>query len=70
MSRRVASNYLITENKCLTNHVVVIEGEKVVDYYPLEGEPPMTEWLGGTIEITDGKAYFKRGETRVLLRSN
>ena len=65
MIRRVASNYLIIGNQRLTNHVVEIEDGKVVDYYPLERELPMTEWFDGTIEITDGKVSLKSRESRV-----
>jgi len=29
-----------------------------VDCYPFSEEQPMTEWLGGTIEIRGDKAYW------------
>ena len=55
--RRVASNYLIVGDRRLINHVVELLDGQVVNYYPLRGEIPMTEWLGGTITIENGKAY-------------
>jgi hypothetical protein len=55
--RRVASNYLVIGNRRLVNHVVELLDGLVVNYYPLQGEIAMTEWLGGTITITQGKAY-------------
>ena len=67
MVRRVASTYLKIGDKILKNYVVEIDGSKVVDYYPLEGEPPMTEWLGGTIEIIDGKAFKMKNEKFILV---
>lgn len=59
MSRFVACSYLITDCGRLTNQIVEISGSTVVGFRPLEGEPAMTEWLGGTIEINDGKAYHQ-----------
>lgn len=35
----------------LTMAVVELEGDTVINYYPLTAEQPMTEWWGGTIEI-------------------
>lgn len=56
----MAANYVIMGERRLTNHVVELLGEEVVNYYPLRGEIPMTEWLGGTITITQGKAYHNQ----------
>ena len=72
MPRRVACNYLIIGKRRLVNHVVELDNNKVIAYYPLEGEPAMTEWVGGTIEIIDGKAYHQPSsdkEKKVLLES-
>ena len=55
--RRVAANYLIINDRRLINHVVELLDGQLVNYYPLQGEIPMTEWLGGTITITDNRAY-------------
>lgn len=56
--RRVAANIVIDkdghEHK---NHVIELYNSHVVNFYPLEGEIPMTEWLGGVIIIEGGKAY-------------
>lgn len=43
-----------------TNHVVELYEHRVVNHYPLEGELPMTEWLGGTIIIHHGEAFYSR----------
>jgi len=37
--------------------VVEIEGDEAARAYKLPGELPRTEWLGGTIEVKEGKAY-------------
>lgn len=55
--RRVAANYLIIGERRLINHVVELLDGHPVNYYPLRGETPMTEWLGGTITITENRAY-------------
>ena len=55
--RRVAANYVVMGERRMINHIVEIMGSRVVNYYPLEGEIALTEWLGGTIEIREGKAY-------------
>ncbi len=60
--RRVAANHLIIAERQLINHVVEIYGSRVVNYYPLKGEIPMTEWLGGTIVVKEGKAYHNGSE--------
>ena len=56
--RRVAANVVIfSENEHYVNHVVELCNSRIVNHYPLHGEIAMTEWLGGTIEIENRKAY-------------
>jgi hypothetical protein len=49
--RRVASNEITVEGKILRQYVVEIVNHRVVNYYRLEDELPLTEWLGGKIEL-------------------
>lgn len=58
-SRRVAAHEVHISGKVLHQAVVVIVGGKVIDCYEFIDEEPMTEWLGGTIEVRGGVAYWK-----------
>ena len=50
--RRCAANQVVTlEREVLAPGVVEMENGEVVACYLLRGEQPMTEWLGGKIEI-------------------
>lgn len=50
--RRVAANVIILpDGTRLRNHVVELLAGRLVNVYPLEGELPLTEWLGGTIQF-------------------
>lgn len=49
--RRVGAHYLTTESGTLQQCVVELIGDRVVNYYTFTTELPMTEWLGGTIEL-------------------
>ena len=55
--RRVAASKVYINEEEFRNHVVELFDHLLVNHYPLEGELPMTEWLGGTIIIRDRKAY-------------
>lgn len=55
--RRVAATRVYINKKEFRNHVVELFDHLLVNHYPLEGELPMTEWLGGTIIIRDKEAY-------------
>lgn len=55
--RRVAASIVYINEKEFRNHVVELFDHLLVNHYPLEGELPMTEWLGGTIIIRDRHAY-------------
>ncbi len=56
--RRVAANRIVfSDGTQYTNHVLELCGSRVVNHYPLQGEVAMTEWLGGTIVVEQGKAY-------------
>lgn len=57
MRRIAASRVYINEKEFHNNHVVELYEHIVVNHYPLQGELPMTEWLGGTIIIRDRHAY-------------
>ena len=62
MTRIVAANRVIDEDgNEMKPGVVEVEGSA----YPLYGERPFTEWLGGTVTIgrsADGKLYaYKDG---------
>lgn len=49
--RRFGSHRLITESGELCQCVVELVDDRVVNYYTFTDELPMTEWLGGTIEL-------------------
>ena len=49
--RRVAANEVIIGEDKLIQAVVEIEEGRVVNYYEFRDELPLTEWLGGKIEI-------------------
>lgn len=53
--RRIATPIVNIEGKYLTTMVIEIEGEQVVQYYPLQKELPMTEWLPGKVQIKEDK---------------
>jgi len=57
MRRVAASRVYINEKEFRNNHVVELLHHQVINHYPLEGELPMTEWLGGTILIRDHQAF-------------
>ena len=67
MTRIVAANRVIDAD-CdeMKPGVVELEGKYVSSAYPLYGERPFTEWLGGTISIkhsADGRLQaYKDGE--------
>lgn len=58
MRRVAASRVYINKKEFHTNYVVELFDHLVVNHYPLKGELPMTEWLGGTIIIRDQEAYY------------
>ena len=49
--RRVGVHYIKNGETTLSQGVVEIEDGRVVNYYTCTEELPMTEWLGGTIEL-------------------
>ena len=55
--RRVAASKVYINDKEFHNHVVELLDHFLVNHYPLLGELPMTEWLGGTIIIQGREAY-------------
>ena len=60
MRRVAASRIYFNTNEFRTNYVVELIDHLVVNYYPLQGEIPMTEWLGGTIIMRNRQAYHIR----------
>lgn len=58
--RRVAASKVYINEKEFRNHVVELFDHLVVNHYALEGELPMTEWLGGTIIIRGREAFHTR----------
>lgn len=63
--RRVAASRVYFYNKEVnndrkefhTNHVVELFDHVIVNHYPLKGEIAMTEWLGGSIIISERHAF-------------
>lgn len=51
MRRCGAHEVTLTDGRVLQQAVVEIENGRVVNYYEFRDELPMTEWLGGTIEV-------------------
>ena len=52
--RRIASNDVLVDGNRLGRYVVELVGDTVVDYRPLVGELPFTEWFCEPINfITD-----------------
>lgn len=49
--RRVGVHEVRLPDRVLHQAVVEIEGERVVNYYEFREELPMTEWLGGQIDV-------------------
>ena len=58
--RRVAASIVYINEKEFHNHVVELLNHQVTNHYPLEGEQPMTEWLGGTIIVHEQEAFHIR----------
>jgi len=51
--RRIAVHELVTDTGERFPMVVVeLLGDRIVDWYPLKGEPPFTEWYGGTLQAS------------------
>lgn len=53
MPRRIATNRIIFDGKEFIQYAIEIEGGSVKDYYPLTEELPFTEWIGGTITLSN-----------------
>ena len=53
--RRIATPIVNIEGKYLTTMVIEIEGDQVIQYYPLQKELPMTERLPGEVQIKEDK---------------
>lgn len=60
--RRVAAHKVVVGGKELKQCVVEIQDGIVVNYYVFSDELPLTEWLGGLIEVVrdvDGNLVAK-----------
>lgn len=59
--RRIAAHEIIDGECVYEMSVVEIRDGIVADIYPLAGEQPFTEWVGGTVTIInkDGKRKLK-----------
>lgn len=67
--RRIAAHKLyLPDNpgKCINYPVVEIEGDTVVNYYPIEEELPVTEWLGGTFILSPLSEVFPAPDDTLL----
>lgn len=49
--RRIGAHYIRNSENMLCQGVVEIENGCVVGFYEFTEELPMTEWIGGTIEL-------------------
>lgn len=56
--RKVAAHEVHVDGHVLIQAVVELQEGRVINYYTFSGELPLTEWLGGVIEIRDSKAYW------------
>ena len=65
-SRRVAVHEAVwPDGRRWSLAVVVLQGGFVTDCYPFKHEPPLTEWLGGTVTIEEtaqGLVAFRNGQ--------
>ncbi|MDO4159193.1 MAG: hypothetical protein Q4D41_01900 [Prevotellaceae bacterium] len=59
MFRRVASNRVVVNGKEYRQCVVEVQDGIVVNYYTFTDELPLTEWIGGLIDV-------KRDEEGIL----
>lgn len=56
--RKVAAHEVRVDSSVLIQAVVELKEGRVVNYYTFTDELPLTEWLGGVIEIRESKAYW------------
>ena len=56
--RKVAAHEVRVDGSVLIQAVVELKEGRVVNYYTFTDELPLTEWLGGVIEIRESKAYL------------
>lgn len=65
MRRCGAHEVLLVDGSTLHQAVVEVEAGRVVNYYEFRDELPMTEWLGGAIEVRreeDGLHAYWQGK--------
>lgn len=70
--RKVAANRLVVGGRIIRQVVVELAGDKVLRYYPLNGETACTEWLGGTLRIMidEGLPHLYKGGQMVTSNNN
>ena len=56
--RKVAAHEVHVDGSVLIQAVVELQEGRVVNCYTFSGELPLTEWLGGIIEVRGSKAYW------------
>lgn len=58
--RCVAANEIVVGEKKIQQGIVELIDGEVIKYYPFHQELPMTEWLGGVIDVkTDESGKLK-----------
>lgn len=58
--RRVAAHEVIWLSEAVAMAVVEVADGVAMRCYPLDGEQPFTEWLGGVIEVrADGEGILR-----------
>lgn len=59
--RRCGAHKVVVDGDAeLTQAVVEIMGDRVVNYYEFRDELPMTEWFGGLIEVRTDSEGIRR----------
>lgn len=69
--RRVGAHKVITEAEELSLAVVEISDDRVVNYFSFTDELPMTEWLGGVIELRrDADGILHAWQNNVIIKED
>ncbi len=56
--RKVAAHEVHIDGMVLHQAVVELKEGRVLNYYKFTEEQPLTEWLGGVIEVRDSYAFW------------
>ena len=69
--RRVGAHKVITEAEELSLAVVEISDDRVVNYFSFTDELPMTEWLGGVVELRrDADGILHAWQNNVIIKED